>query len=101
MASAGAPAPPGVDGVNLIPFLAEGGPGLPHPQLFWRMGGQLAIRVDRWKLVRLRPGGDFRLYDLEADEREVRNRADQEPARVRELQERLTAWEATLVPPRW
>ena len=35
------------------------------------------------------------------DARELRNRAEDEPVRAHELHERLMAWDATLVPPRW
>lgn len=101
LAAAGAAAPLGVDGVNLLPFLAEGRAEAPHAALTWRMGAQLAIRAGRWKLVRQKAADAFRLYDLDADEKESRDLAAAEPDRVRELQGRLLAWDHELVPPLW
>jgi hypothetical protein len=51
--------------------------------------------------VRYQVADAFRLYDLEADEKESRDLAAAEPERVRELRQRLQAWSATLSPPRW
>ena len=41
------------------------------------------------------------LYDLEADPKESKDLAASEPKRAQELQDRLMAWNATLVAPRW
>jgi len=101
LSAAGAALPAGIDGVNLLPYLAEGRKEAPHPALYWRMGEQLAIRSGRWKLVRLKAGEPFRLYDLEQDLKEGRDLSETEAPRVRELKDRLTAWTAELAPPRW
>ena len=55
----------------------------------------------RWKLLRLSKAEAFRLYDLQADEKESKDLAAAEPARARELRDRLMAWDATLMAPRW
>lgn len=101
LAAAALPLPPGLDGVNLLPFLAGERKEPPHPSLFWRMGGQLAIRSGPWKLVRLKDSEPFRLYDLDRDEKESRDLASAEPDRVRELEKRLLNWSGELAPPRW
>jgi arylsulfatase B len=98
LAAAGAPRPPGLDGVDLLPYLRGGEPRGP---LFWRMGGAAAVRMGRWKLVRLRAGEPFRLFDLESDPKETADRSGEEGGRVRELAGLLAGWEAGLVPPRW
>lgn len=99
--AAGASLPGGRDGVNLLPYLTGILKGDPHPELYWRMGHQMAIRVGRWKLVRLREGESFRLYDLEEDVTESRDLASGQRERVRELRDRLMAWSEDLVSPRW
>ena len=101
LAVASAPIPPGLDGVNLLPFLRGERKEVPHPALTWRMGEQFAIRVDRWKLVRLKGAEPFRLYDLEQDEKEARDLAAAEPDRVRDLHRRLLEWDRELAAPRW
>jgi len=101
LAASSSPTAPGLDGVDLLPFLAGGRKESPHPALFWRMGGQLAIRSDRWKLVRLKSAEPFRLYDLEQDEKESKDLAAIEPDRARDLEKRLLEWNGELAPPRW
>lgn len=114
-----------LDGVNLLPFLTGRATGLPHEALYWRFGGQLAIRKGDWKLVksesvepRIGPGGgggltnafDFNvkpetagaeLYNLTTDPFERRNLAASEPAKWRELAEAWKRWNAELVEPSW
>ncbi len=41
-----------LDGVNLLLISTEQNTTLPHPQLYWRFGKQMAIRVGDWKLVK-------------------------------------------------
>ena len=40
-----------MDGVNLLPFLTGADPGIPHPELCWRAGGNFAVRDGKWKLI--------------------------------------------------
>jgi len=101
LTAAGASRLSGHDGVDLVPYLTGTLKEPPHPELYWRMGPQTAIRAGRWKLVRLKDGEPFRLYDLEADEKETRDLASGDPDRVRALRDRLLAWNGELVPPRW
>jgi len=100
LAAGGVSIPPGLDGVDLMPFLT-GRPESPHSQLYWRMGPQKAVRQGSWKLIRLRADDPFRLYDLEKDASESTDLAGAEPARVRELADLLGAWDRTLVRPLW
>ncbi len=102
-----------LDGVNLLPFLTGARTGPPHQALYWRFGEQMAIRVGDYKLVRYdtnadtrlggrtQPVSDVKLYHLGRDIGEANNLAAAEPGRVRELQSRWEAWNATLVPPLW
>jgi len=101
LAAAGAPLPSGLDGSDLLPYLCGQRKEPLFRDHFWRMGGQIAIRSGRWKLLRLSKPEAFRLYDLETDPKESKDLAAAEPNRARDLRDRLMAWDATLVSPRW
>lgn len=102
-----------LDGVNLLPFLSGGQTGAPHEALYWRLGDQMAIRVGDFKLVRYDTNADTltgvrrqpvsaaKLYNLASDIGETKDLAPADPGRVRELQARWEAWNATLVKPLW
>jgi arylsulfatase A-like enzyme len=99
LAMAGAPAArAAVDGRNLLPVLR--GEGSPHEALFWNHNQQRAVRAGDWKLILNPPSfpgepvdAKVWLSNLEADPSEKTNLAGEEPARVRELTERIRAWE--------
>ena len=82
------------------PLCAGESAAAPHERLFWRTGGgeQLAVRENRFKLVRLR-GSSPQLYDLDADVAESRDLAAAQPDRVTRLNTRLQAWNRQLIPP--
>ena len=101
-----------LDGVNLLPFLSGENPAAPHDALYWRFGEQMAIRMGDYKLVRYDSNADTRtgqrqpvtaakLYDLAADIGETKDLATDQPEKLKELQSRWDAWNATLVPPLW
>jgi arylsulfatase A-like enzyme len=72
---AGARAPGGLDGVSMVRAL-RGEPQPTHSFFYWEFherGFQQAVRMGRWKAVRLKPGEPLELYDLDADPREERN----------------------------
>ncbi len=82
-----------LDGVNLLPHLSGESPGRPHETLFWRQGGNTAVRVGDWKLLRHGGGqasGPWELYNVARDRGEARNLADAEPQRREAL---LRVWE--------
>ncbi|HLQ44030.1 MAG TPA: sulfatase, partial [Planctomycetaceae bacterium] len=90
---------PDVDGVSLAPVLKQSGT-LAREALFWhyphyanqgsRPGG--AIRSGEWKLIEFYEEGRRELFHLAKDGSESRNLAEQEPARVQELADKLEAW---------
>ena len=102
-----------LDGVNLLPFLTGEKTGAPHDALYWRFGQQMAIRLGDYKLVRYDTNADTRtgkggqpvssakLYNLANDIGETKDLAAAQPEKVRELQARWEAWNATLVRPLW
>lgn len=99
-----------IDGVNLLPHFRGEVTSAPHEMLFWRYGGQGAIRQGPWKMVRylsLMDGGDSRaptparLYHLDRDIGEAHDLAGTEPQVLRELQALWDSWNATLATPGW
>ena len=111
------------DSVNLLPFLTGERSGKPHEYLYWRSGPTIAIRDDRWKLIRYNRT-DFRpsdlnqagrleppeggwptgsphgqitlLYDLREDPGETTNLADQHSEIVRRLLTEHAEWASGL-----
>lgn len=103
-----------LDGVNLLPYLSGTKTGSPHEALYWRFGGQMAIRKGDWKLVKgpgLAAGAaalsgkasteGVELYNLSIDIGERNNLAAKEPEKVKELAAAWNAWNAELVEPAW
>jgi arylsulfatase A len=69
---AGGKPPSGIDGVSMVRTL-RGGAQPAHPPFYWEFherGFQQAVRMGRWKAVRLKSGAPLELYDLETDEHE-------------------------------
>lgn len=87
-----------LDGVDLVPFLTGAKDGVPHEALFWRWRSQAAVRVGRWKLVRLGTARRY-LFDLADPQGETRNRIAEQPALATDLERKLAAWSATLARP--
>jgi arylsulfatase A-like enzyme len=89
------------DGVNLLPYLTGKSDGLPHKALFWRHGGQWAVRQGPWKLVRWLDRRDNdaeskfmgpELYNVVEDIGEQRNQITTRPEIARELQAAWDSW---------
>jgi arylsulfatase A-like enzyme len=102
-----------LDGVNLLPYLSGAKTTPPHDALYWRFGDQMAIRVGDYKLVRYdrnvdtrsgerhQPVTEPKLYNLANDIGETKDLSAQMPGKVKELQSRWDAWNATLMKPLW
>lgn len=72
---AGAKTPAGIDGLSMTRAL-RGQAQPTHDFLYWEFherGFQQAVRMDRWKAVRLAKNAPLELYDLRADPREEHN----------------------------
>jgi arylsulfatase A len=77
----GARSPAGLDGVSMAGAL-RGSATVQHAPLYWEFherGFQQAVRMGRWKAVRLKPGAPLELYDLENDPNEQREIAADHP----------------------
>jgi arylsulfatase A-like enzyme len=101
------------DGVDLMPYLTGGKTDKPHDALYWRFGAQMAIREGNYKLVRYdtnadtqtgkkgQPVSDVKLYDLINDVGESKDLSASMPDKVKALQAKWDAWDATLTKPLW
>ncbi len=114
LAAAGVEAKPEwkLDGVNLLPYLKGERADAPHQNLYWRFGGQLALRQGEWKLVKGTKEGvglreskatteNVELYNLANDIGEATNLADKEPEKVKALAAAWQQWNSELAEPRW
>jgi arylsulfatase A-like enzyme len=89
-----------VDGTSFLQAL-RGKPDFARGPLFWHyphygnQGGTpgSSIRMGDWKLIEFFETGTLELYNLREDLGEKRNLAAEQPERVRNLQERLAAWQ--------
>ena len=105
LADPGAKPPADIDGQSILPVLR--GAAAPHEYLFWSFNNQRAVRHGDWKLILNPPSypGDeltdkLWLSNLEADPGEKKNLAPAEPDRVRQLMEKVRAWEREMrLPP--
>lgn len=68
---AGAEAPDDSDGISIVPELlgerAAGRVQALHEYLYWEIGSQTAVRMDKWKAVQPRKNGPWELYNLDQD----------------------------------
>lgn len=86
--------PQAIDGVSLTPLLFRNRP--PESRtLFWRTGNFKAVRHGEWKLV-IHHGGLTELYNLKNDLSERNDLAATNGERLRDLLNRLAAWEHQL-----
>ncbi|UCG47971.1 MAG: arylsulfatase [Phycisphaerales bacterium] len=62
-----------------------------HEAIYWEHEGNRAVRQGKWKLVAAH-GGDWELYDLEADRTELNDLAGEHPAMVERLKGLYEKW---------
>jgi arylsulfatase A-like enzyme len=105
--------------VDLLPHLRGDKAEPPHDTLYWRFGGQMAIRKGDWKLVKPaagegRAGGGgaasrrekatvegAKLFNLTDDIGEQIDLTAKHPEKVQELAADWQRWNAELAAPRW
>lgn len=97
--------PEGIDGQNILPVIQGQAPE--HELMFWSFVDGRAVRQGDWKLIVNPPQfpGDpvpdkLWLSNLEADKSEKKNLAGEQPERVKDLLEKVRAWEVRVgIPP--
>ena len=85
---AGAKTPAGLDGQSTARAL-RGQPQPSQPYLYWEFherGFQQAVRMGKWKAVRLKNGAPLELFDLEADRNEEHEVAAKHPDIVAKIE---------------
>ncbi len=88
---AGVKAPKGIDGISMLPAIT-GKKQRSHEFLYWEFhegGFKQAIRMGDWKGVRLDPGRDIELYNLQTDLSERNNIAAANPEVVKRIENHL------------
>ena len=66
-----------------------------HDGIFWEHEGNRAVRQGKWKLVsrwNKEDGGQWELYDLDADRTEMKNLAASNPEKTAELVKMYEDW---------
>ena len=121
LAAAGVKASGGakLDGVDLLPYFRGEKEEPPHAALYWRFGGQMAVRVGDWKLAKPadgmgRAGGGgaasrrekattegAKLFNLKDDVGEQTDLAAKHPEKAKELAAVWQKWNAELIDPKW
>lgn len=85
-------APRNVDGISILPVLKGEDMETSDRFLYWEFferGYQQAVRWKNWKAIRMAPGQDLELYNLETDPAEQNNVAEENPEIVQEIEEYL------------
>jgi len=85
--------PRNIDGISMLPVLkGQTDSQMSHDYLYWEFheqNGKQAIRLGKWKGIRLNvfddPNAQIELYDLSTDLMELRNVAEDNPAVVAEI----------------
>jgi len=80
--------PTKIDGLSMLPtLLGQPQKQKKHKYLYWELRGQQAVRIGKWKGLRLKPDRKIQLYNLEQDISESNDVADEYPDIVAEVAE--------------
>jgi len=79
-----------LEGVSLRPLFTN--QPIERDALYWEHEGNAAVRIENWKLVRLKAKGDWELYDLSIDRTESNDLAKAQPERVDTMSKKWHAW---------
>jgi arylsulfatase A-like enzyme len=99
---AGVAAPPGIDGISILPTLLGQKQTNQHEFFYWEFhekGSKQAMRMGDWKAVRLELGKPLELYNLRTDPGETMNVAEAHPEVVARIEQHLKT--ARKPDPRW
>ena len=83
-----------IDGIDLLPYAANGEEPAPRP-IFWRDGHYQAVQTGGWKLQMAERPNKIWLFNLNVDPTEQNNVADENPEKVAELKALADAHNAT------
>ena len=91
--------PSELDGISVLPIWLHN-KTISRKYLYWEFhegGFMQAVRMGKWKAVKLGVNGKIELYDLDKDEAETRNIADSNPLIVLEV-DRIMKHEHRITP---
>ena len=91
--AASAPADAPLEGMNIWPVLTGDGSAGPR-ELYWKTGGQYALRAGDFKLIRKGKSGRCELFNLARDPYEQDDLAGDQPQRVQQLLAKLRQQQA-------
>ncbi|MFH5885432.1 sulfatase-like hydrolase/transferase [Halalkalibaculum sp. DA3122] len=74
-----------LDGKNIWPALTGEAEGYSDRTLYWKTGGEYAVRQGDWKLIVQRNDQAKELYNLADDFRETTDLSDEEPEKVNQM----------------
>jgi arylsulfatase A len=93
---AGGRAPDSTDGISIVPTLLRRGAQPQHEALYWEFhakGGSQAVRMGRWKGVRVNiatdPSARIELYDLDRDPGETTDLSTNHPDIVKKMEQAM------------
>lgn len=95
----------GIDGISFLPTLLDEGEQIAHNHLYWEFheqGGKQAVRMGKWKAVRLNVfdgNEELLLYDLEQDPGETNDLSENHPEIVEEMRRLME--ESRVEDPEW
>ena len=89
-----------LDGVSLLPYLADPSKGDPHTELYWRKDNMAAARLDDYKVIRVEHIPSV-MYNLSDDLGELNDLAETEVDQFQKINSKLEAWEEGLMEPLW
>jgi arylsulfatase A-like enzyme len=76
--------PPDIDGISMMPTLL-GTAQTQHEYLYWEIGGQIALRYEKWKAIKRGKKSEWQLYDLSKDISEANDVAETSPEILQKL----------------
>ena len=80
--------PADIDGISMLPtLLGQPARQKKHEYMYWELSGQQAIRMGKWKALRLKPNAKVQLYDLETDIGESHDLAEEKPELLAKMSE--------------
>jgi len=90
-----------IDGVNLLPYLLDSIPSMPHKFLYWQRGISKAIRSNKYKLLMNDETGEKYLYDLNKNKYEKPEISAKYPEIVESLVKTHEQWRSNNAKPIW
>jgi arylsulfatase A-like enzyme len=83
------------DGRDPLPVLTENAPS-PHRSMYFTFRSHAALRMGDWKIVRVKPDQQWKLFNLRDDVSEESDLATQHPQKLDELGSEFARWQQSI-----